>query len=177
MTLSRLLIIHSAPTLMNIKCSSLICLKSLTSVDEGEIKRLKEKGLSFLFMKNKMGCPLLFVYRRTTLSKLLKEKDRALVLARFGYDSNNIDSSLLKLKKRLEENKDFPHEIGLFLGYPTDDVVSFIENKGQNYLYSGHWKVYHNEEKARETFSEYDMCRNCLLSSYNNGTSIERLCV
>ena len=109
MTLSRLLVIHSAPTLMNIKCSSLICLKSLTSVDEGEIKRLKEKGLSFLFMKNKMGCPLLFVYRRTTLSKLLKEKDRALVLARFGYDTYNIDSSLLKLKKRLEENKYFPH--------------------------------------------------------------------
>lgn len=177
MTLSRLLVIHSSPTLMNIKCSSLICLKSLTSVDKEEVKKLKEKGLSFLFMKNKMGCPLLFVYRRTTLSKLLKEKDRASVLAKFGYNTNNIDSSLLKLKKRLEENKDFPHEIGLFLGYPTDDVVSFIENKGQNYLYSGHWKVYHNEEKAKETFSEYNMCRDCLLSSYNNGISIERLCV
>lgn len=162
---------------MNIKCSSLICLKSLTSVDKEEIKKLKEKGLSFLFMKNKMGCPLLFVYRKIALSKLLREKDRASVLTKFGYNPNNIDSSLSKLKKRLEENKDFPHEIGLFLGYPTDDVVSFIENKGQNYLYSGHWKVYHNEEKAKKTFNEYDMCRDCLLSSYNNGISIERLCV
>ncbi len=177
MTLSRLLVIHSSPTLMNIKCSSLICLKSLTSVDKEEIKKLKEKGLSFLFMKNKMGCPLLFVYRKIALSKLLREKDRASVLTKFGYNPNNIDSSLSKLKKRLEENKDFPHEIGLFLGYPTDDVVSFIENKGQNYLYSGHWKVYHNEEKAKKTFNEYDMCRDCLLSSYNNGISIERLCV
>lgn len=177
MTLSRLLVIHSSPTLMNIKCSSLICLKSLTSVDKEEIKKLKEKGLSFLFMKNKMGCPLLFVYRKIALSKLLREKDRASVLTKFGYNPNNIDSLLSKLKKRLEENKDFPHEIGLFLGYPTDDVVSFIENKGQNYLYSGHWKVYHNEEKAKKTFNEYDMCRDCLLSSYNNGISIERLCV
>lgn len=177
MTLSRLLVIHSSPTLMNIKYSSLICLKSLTSVDKEEIKKLKEKGLSFLFMKNKMGCPLLFVYRKIALSKLLREKDRASVLTKFGYNPNNIDSSLSKLKKRLEENKDFPHEIGLFLGYPTDDVVSFIENKGQNYLYSGHWKVYHNEEKAKKTFNEYDMCRDCLLSSYNNGISIERLCV
>lgn len=177
MTLSRLLVIHSSPTLMNIKCSYLICLKSLTSVDKEEIKKLKEKGLSFLFMKNKMGCPLLFVYRKIALSKLLREKDRASVLTKFGYNPNNIDSSLSKLKKRLEENKDFPHEIGLFLGYPTDDVVSFIENKGQNYLYSGHWKVYHNEEKAKKTFNEYDMCRDCLLSSYNNGISIERLCV
>ena len=43
----------------------------------------------------------------------------------------------------------FPHEIGLFLGYPFEDVMGFIENKGENYLCSGCWKVYSCEQDAR----------------------------
>lgn len=42
----------------------------------------------------------------------------------------------------LKEKKVFPHEMGLLLGYPPEDVKGFIHNQGKNYLYSGYWKVY-----------------------------------
>lgn len=38
----------------------------------------------------------------------------------------------------------FPHEMGLLLGYPIEDVVGFMEHSGKEYLYSGYWKVYEN---------------------------------
>ena len=36
----------------------------------------------------------------------------------------------------------FPHEIGIFLGYPLADVAGFIRNKGRNCKCIGTWKVY-----------------------------------
>ena len=36
----------------------------------------------------------------------------------------------------------FPHEMGVLLGYPVEDVRGFMEQNGQNALYQGYWKVY-----------------------------------
>ena len=54
--------------------------------------------------------------------------------------------------------QDYPHEIGLFLGYPLSDVIGFIENKGWNYTCCGCWKSYGDPEKAQAYF---DLCRRC----------------
>ena len=43
-----------------------------------------------------------------------------------------------------DEHKQFPHEMGLLLGYPIEDVRGFIEHNGCGCLYSGYWKVYRN---------------------------------
>jgi hypothetical protein len=63
------------------------------------------------------------------------------------------------LKKKFETYRQFPHEIGLFLGYPVDDVLGFVKNKGQNYKFCGYWKVYGNVEKAKNNFYCYELCR------------------
>lgn len=44
---------------------------------------------------------------------------------------------------------EFPHEVGLFLGYPPEDVEGFIENKARSCKITGYWKVYSDEEKAK----------------------------
>ena len=38
----------------------------------------------------------------------------------------------------MEEKGAFPHEIGLLLGYPVEDVLGFIRHQGKNYLYTGY---------------------------------------
>ena len=53
-----------------------------------------------------------------------------------------------RTQKRLN-TKNFPHEIGVFLGYPLDDVIGFIEHKP--YYLVGDWKVYQNVNEAKET--------------------------
>ena len=176
MTLDRLLVIHCAPTLANLKCSSLVCLNNLDSPCLDVISKLNDKGLSFLFLSNRKGCPLLFLYRRKGLEKALQEEKARILLERYGYDSSNLDLCLTRLAKRLLEC-DFPHEIGLFLGYPAHDVDAFIKNKGQNCIMKGYWKVYHDKETATNTFKRYEKCRMVYTNCFDNGSSIERLCV
>jgi hypothetical protein len=55
---------------------------------------------------------------------------------------------------------EFPHEIGLFLGYPPEDVKSFIENDGKNYACRTHWKVYHEPDAARELCTRIDRAKS-----------------
>ena len=50
------------------------------------------------------------------------------------------EQCLARLIERLKDADEFPHEIGLFLGYPPEDVEGFIqEPNGQKY--TGIWKV------------------------------------
>lgn len=62
------------------------------------------------------------------------------------------------LKERFKL-QDFPHEIGLFLGYPPKDVSSFIEEKGRHSLSIQYWKVYHDLEASQERFKRIDEVR------------------
>ena len=47
---------------------------------------------------------------------------------------------------------DFPHEVGLFLGYPPGDVEGFRLNHGRNFKLCGLWKVYCDMEQATARF-------------------------
>lgn len=72
---------------------------------------------------------------------------------------------------------EFPHEIGFFLGYPYEDVIGFIKNRGQNYLEVGPWKVYVNQNQARRTFARYRRCARIYARAYRSGQSLRRLAV
>ena len=53
------------------------------------------------------------------------------MLTYYRYDSTEPEKAIEKLKMRLSETTEFPHEIGLFLGYPVGDVVGFIKTRGK----------------------------------------------
>ena len=96
-------------------------------------------------------------YCSRPLDELLDEA-RAL-LERRGYDSAApLPALLAELARRIGLQKSFPHEIGLFLGYPPGDVAGFIEHRGQQFALAGYWKVYENEEEARALFALYAHC-------------------
>ena len=69
------------------------------------------------------------------------------------------------------------HEIGLFLGYPLEDVQGFIENCGKNYRLCGCWKVYGDPQAALRCFARYEKCARVYLQCYQNGHSLSRLTV
>jgi hypothetical protein len=116
---------------------------------------------------------LILLYNKKSLTEQIEEKERRSVLRKFGYDdSMTLDECLERLSGRISDNGDFPHEIGLFLNYPVEDVVGFIENKGGNFKLCGYWKVYGNEEKARRTFENYTKCRKFLCRKLSQGNDI-----
>ena len=67
--------------------------------------------------------------------------------------------------------------IGLFLGYPPEDVCGFIENKADACKCVGCWKVYGDEDAAKKLFAKYKKCTDVYCTLFANGRSIERLTV
>jgi hypothetical protein len=80
----------------------------------------------------------------------------------YGRGASQIEH-LDHLKRRFKGG--CPHEIGVFLGIPLDDVKGFIENAGEDYLMCGYWKVYNNVRRAEAYFKIYDRARIEAISS------------
>ena len=75
------------------------------------------------------GCPrcLLLVYRPERLERQLADPAVRSLLLQEGYPvEGGLEAMLETLTCRLAQ-EDFPHEVGLFLGYPHEDVEGFRE--------------------------------------------------
>lgn len=70
-----------------------------------------------------------------------------------------------------------PHEIGLFLSYPPEDVRGFIENKACRFKCAGLWKVYGDEERAKELFRQYKRCTDRCCALWRAGSGLAQLAV
>ncbi|QAT50221.1 DUF3793 family protein [Caproiciproducens sp. NJN-50] len=121
---------------------------------------------------------LVYVYRKAGLARVLSERMTCSFLRTLGYDtSRGCDALLRQLSGRLCLEREFPHEIGIFLGYPLFDVISFMEHKGRNYAFCGYWKAYFNPAGARKRSGQYRKCTYIYKRMFENGTPISRLIV
>ena len=91
------------------------------------------------------------------LAKRLSDSAVRAILERYGYTSDmTLEECLDRLSERIGDSGSFPHEIGIFLGYPVEDVVGFIENKSETFKLCGARKVYGSVANTRRTFADYD---------------------
>lgn len=178
--LDRYLIEHCAPTLASLKTASLFTYRAEENLDrELEIwnARLAEKGVSVWVLRRRENTALVYVYRRAQLERDLLEPRTQALLRGCGYTDTAVQGALRRLQERLAVQDDFPHEIGVFLGYPVEDVVGFIENAGQNCKCCGCWKVYCDECTAMRTFAKFRKCRDVYKRLWQEGRSILQLTV
>lgn len=104
----------------------------------------------------------ILLYRKDILYAHLADRKvkRFLHSLALGYEEGS--DWILHFKKRFleykEEGREFPHEIGIFLGYPLWDIRAFMQNPRREAKLTGYWKVYYKVEKAREQFQKYDRC-------------------
>ena len=176
------LILHCAPTLASLKTANLFtasfsCEKELRRQLAGWNAQLGGKGISLLLSRKKANTALIYVFRRAHLQADLKKTGVAPLLTGYGYRHTGVDYCLRRLKKRLKECDSFPHEIGLFLGYPLGDVIGFIRNEGKNCKCTGCWKVYCDECEARKAFEKIRKCRDVYTRLWNQGRSVWQLTV
>lgn len=169
----RMLAFHAAPTLLGIKCANLISVPATGR----EIAVLRKRFLSGtqgrgLRMRVLCGCRerlLVYIYHEHLLSARLRASDVQAFLTKCGYSRHmSLQEMLTFLGKRITCGS-FPHEIGVFLGYPLADVEGFIRNAGQNCLLCGCWKVYSEPTRAQQTFAQYDRCRTFLCDKLEQG--------
>ena len=134
--------------------------------------RADETGLKIRVLSEGSRC-LMLLYSESRLSASLNAPERREILRRFGYtDDLTLNECLDRLSERLRTHSEFPHEIGVFLDYPAEDILGFIENNGKNYKLCGCWKVYSDTEKAARAFENYDKCRRFLRRKINTGEDL-----
>lgn len=178
------LIRNSSPTLAGIKAASLFsCEFSDRSQLMNEIRFynsiLVSKGIIILPLKFQNNRALVYVYRPKLLEKTFENELSCQLLRKYGYKnltSNSHGKQISRLIQRLRDNE-FPHEAGIFLGYPPEDVIGFIENNAHNFKFSGLWKVYGNVEEAIKTMNSYNKCTQTYMKLINRGYHIDTLTV
>lgn len=181
-TLENNLVEHCAPTLAGMKCGSLFNYRftNKESVFE-EIKMISQtlnpRGVYVEAMLWKESYVLIYVYRRTHLAKNLLKDGTMELLNDYGYQNSLPEGCIKHLKNRLSYCECFPHEIGVFLGYPLEDVKGFITYKGQECKYCGLWKVYCNECETKKLFEKLQKCTRVYLQVFAEGRSISQMTV
>ena len=115
---------------------------------------LGERGIEIRIFSS-AGRAMIFIYRPTMLAECLAPSDVQDFLVRHGYERDMaLKAALDRLAKRIVSSGEFPHEIGIFLGYPLFDVEGFLASR-EDFLLCGEWKVYSEKEKAERLFALY----------------------
>ena len=180
--LEKSVIEHCSPTLASIKTGNLFTYKyeseeELWESVEGFNECVREKGVSLTVLRRSEKKALIYVCRFSSLERDLKKPGVANFIKKYGYESTDPAYALERLRSRLAQREDFPHEIGLFLGYPLGDVIGFIANQGRNFKCVGCWKVYCDECACRKTFAKYKKCRDVYVRLWQQGRSVLQLTV
>lgn len=173
---------YCSPTLAGLKTGSLF---SCSYDDQNELLgflrelnlSLGSKGIRFLPLRFKNKKALIYAFRPSRLFTELKNEEAEKLLSERGYHIDNCGKCLARLRKRLGESREFPHEIGLFLGYPVEDVKGFIDNKAACAKCSGCWKVYGDEKKAKQLFAQYKKCTCVYEKQWCAGKPLTQLAV
>ena len=169
--------LQCAPFLKGLKVSCVI------SLDEELYSGLAElfTGMDVIYhmLSRSDGKCLVLFYRPIEMKAYLADKQVRALLSEYGYSGMCAEEMLLRLSERIRDfsgrEMGYPHEIGVFLGYPPEDVKGFIENEGKRYLMIGYWKVYSDLGRARMIFQEYDHAKDCAVNEFLTGKSIREI--
>ncbi len=177
-TLDQLFATHCAPALAGVAPANLISLRrgdfpQLEQVLRKYQRAFARRGICFYTLCSCPNHELILVYRPQLMAQALERAGVEEILAPCGYDLTQTMEELLgHLSLRLRQGGSFPHEIGAFLGYPVEDVVGFIQNRGQNFKLCGPWKVYGNVEAAQQCFTRIQRVSQKLRERVDGGKTL-----
>ena len=88
--------------------------------------------------------------------------------------NKSVTEALDTLARRMRKS-DFPHEVGVFLGYPLADVKGFIHSPKEGLKLCGYWKVYGDVQSAAKKFDRYKRCSECICRRMESGESLAKI--
>lgn len=177
-----LIIAHCSPTMAGLKTASLFsCQAEPPKLLYHSLSRFNRKfvpkGVRMIPIATVKDRTLLYMYRPSMLEKDLSESLAQEILAQAGYPLGDVPRCIAKLRERLHMEANFPHEIGLFLGYPSEDVSGFMRLGAKHAKCVGAWRVYGDETAAKRKFALYEKCTRLYRASYHKHNSFDRLIV
>ena len=175
--------VHSIPLQLALQCAPVISgikISNLLTIPAKSLRELsvvlKKTELSFRILYHGRERLVIRIYREAKLREYLAREEVMAFIYKCGYETSDISKIFPVFVKRymryMELKQDFPHELGLFLGYPIEDVEGFIKENGKNYLYSGYWKVYKDTELKIRLFKDYERVQTEIVRLLYEGLDI-----
>lgn len=157
---------HLAPVIEGLKPASTLTITKFLKEKWSRYgaKVLKKLGVKWKVLVSKANHIILLIYNQKILNNLIKIKDINQYLNEIGYPTDSLENLISFLIKRYTLSY-YPHEIGVLLGIPLEDVKIFINNPKYPYILKGYWKVYTQPEKAKILFKKYDEVRYKMLKA------------
>jgi hypothetical protein len=168
------LAMQCAPLIAGLKISNLLNIRREDFASMQKIIKCSQFSWYLLFeTEEKM---ILLLFHRDNLERYLRKQQVREMLKQAGYANLSLGCILREFSVRyrgyMETKEDFPHEMGLLLGYPTEDVEGFITHRGDDCLCVGYWKVYVNKERKLKTFEKFDEAKERLIQLLSYGVSM-----
>jgi len=117
-------------------------------------------NIRFKVLQTRERALLLFCYNPNQLEAHLAHAGIRVLLKKSGYDTTLPSGSLLtELCTRFKSSGVFPHEIGLFIGYPAKDVAAFMGLAKLPFACQGPWKIYGNPLQSLGLADQHRGCR------------------
>lgn len=167
--------LQCAPLISGLKVSNLLI---ISAEDEALVRViLRRSGISF-FRLIRTGEKVTFLlFRKKPLEAYLFKQEVRAMLVEEGYVELSLGNILSTFQKRyahyMSAGGTFPHEMGLLLGYPVEDVKGFMIHQGKNFLYSGYWKVYADVGEKRRLFQKFENAKETVIQLLSYGVGIQ----
>lgn len=103
---------------------------------------------------------LLLCFNNDHLERHLAHAGIRAMLQKAGYKNGaSCEDLVAELCCRIDMNDSFPHEIGLFIGYPAKDVAAFMGMVNLPFACQGLWRIYGNPLQSLALAEQYRCCR------------------
>lgn len=168
------LALQCAPLIAGLKVSNLFII-SVEEMNRFE-QALKQSDISWYILAKEQHKVTLLLFRMKNFSRYLTQNKVVESLKQFRYEDMSISEILTEFRLRYQrcifDGGEFPHEMGILLGYPVEDVRGFIQYEGKKYLHSGYWKVYDRLPEKLRLFQRYDFAMESLIQFLYYGLNI-----
>lgn len=166
-----------APVVSGLKPSSTITLskESVEYITWNYYKDdfLKKFSLKHILLREDNKAIILLIYEENRLKDFINNERTVNFLSKLGYNLKlDLDVTLHKLVERYNKFH-CPHELGVFLGIPLEDVIDFMECTNKKCLLCGYWKVFNNSKNAEEIFESYDKSKGIVLDYVIKDNKVE----
>lgn len=102
---------------------------------------------------------LVLLYMPKELERILMTSSVRAILSRAGYpEKMSLALAIDRLEERMAAGA-FPHEIGMFLGYPLKDVAGFMGLAKIPFTCQGPWKIYGDPRSSLHLAETFRNCR------------------
>ena len=155
-----------APVIIGVKPSITLNIGKRQGRIISKVKLLRiigELGLKGIILRDTKNGHIILAYRLCTLRNILDEPRVKEVLESLNYPLGSVYAAVSHLRKRYDYCH-CPPELGIFLGFPVEDVTDYMCGTSKECLLCGYWQVYNNVDEAEKIFKKYDAAKAHMLT-------------